>query len=106
MLWDHEIEAELQRMKEELRSGERNFIGKSDLNSGGLDTVLEQLNNLVGMQNVKDEIDNLINFLKIQKLRQEKGLAITSVTLIQYFVDRPELERRQLLVSWVKYTNS
>ena len=74
--WDDEIEAELQQMKEELkRSGGGKIIGKSDLNPEGLETVLGQLNELVGMQNVKDEVNTLINFLKIQELRHEKGLA-------------------------------
>lgn len=88
--WDNEIEAELQRMKEELkRSSGENAIGQSDFNSGSLESVLDQLNNLVGMQNVKDDINTLINFLKIQKLRQEKGLANTSVTLHSVFCGPP-----------------
>ena len=88
--WDQEIEAKLEQMKEELkRSRGGNFIGKSDFNPGGLETVLGQLNELVGMQNVKDEINTLINFLKIQKLRQEKGLASISVTLHSVFCGPP-----------------
>jgi SpoVK/Ycf46/Vps4 family AAA+-type ATPase len=87
---DPYIEAELQRMKKELnRSRGENFIGKPDLNPRGLETVFEQLNNLVGMQNVKNEINTLINFLKIQKLRQEKGLASISVTLHSVFCGAP-----------------
>jgi SpoVK/Ycf46/Vps4 family AAA+-type ATPase len=77
-------------MKEELkRSSGRNIIGQSNFNSGGLETVLDQLNNLVGMQNVKDEINTLINFLKIQEIRQEKGLATSSVTLHSVFCGPP-----------------
>ena len=88
--WDNEIESELLRMKEELkRSSGRNIIGQSNFNSGGLETVLDQLNNLVGMQNVKDEINTLINFLKIQEIRQEKGLATSSVTLHSVFCGPP-----------------
>lgn len=88
--WDNDIEAELQRMKEELkRSSGGNATGQPDFNSGGLETVLDQLNNLVGMQNVKDDINTLINFLKIQKLRQEQGLANTSVTLHSVFCGPP-----------------
>ncbi|RUR73735.1 hypothetical protein PCC6912_55120 [Chlorogloeopsis fritschii PCC 6912] len=88
--WDDEIEDELQRMKAELkRSGSNNFPGKSDLNCEDLEAVLNKLNNLVGMQNVKDEINTLINFLKIQKLRQETGLATTSLTLHSVFCGPP-----------------
>ena len=88
--WDNEIEAELQQLKKELkRAGGGNFISKSNFNSEGLEAVLNQLNNFVGMQNVKDEINTLINFLKIQKLRQEKGLASSSVTLHSVFCGAP-----------------
>jgi stage V sporulation protein K len=54
-----------------------------------MESVLEQLNNLVGMQNVKDEINTLINFLKIQKLRQKQKLATVSVTLHSVFCGPP-----------------
>jgi stage V sporulation protein K len=45
-----------------------------EINFENLDTVLNKLNSLVGLQNVKTEILELINFLKIQKLREERGL--------------------------------
>ncbi|OUL25798.1 AAA family ATPase [Nostoc sp. RF31YmG] len=84
-LWDREIDAELEQLKKELRKRHLN----NDCSSGGMENVLEQLNNLVGMQNVKDEINTLINFLKIQKLRQEKKLATVSVTLHSVFCGPP-----------------
>jgi SpoVK/Ycf46/Vps4 family AAA+-type ATPase len=80
-----EIEIELQQMKAELK---RSSNICSDV-SGGLELVLDKINNLVGMQNVKDEIKTLSNFLKIQKLRQEKGLANISVTLHSVFCGSP-----------------
>ena len=36
-------------------------------------------------QNVKDELNTLVNFLKVQKLRQEKGLSGTSITMHSVF---------------------
>ncbi|MBD2775366.1 AAA family ATPase [Iningainema tapete] len=87
--WKDEIETELQLLKAELkRSGNKSFSQQSDVPTN-LETVLEQLNNLVGMQNVKDEVNTLINFLNIQKLRQEKGLASISVTLHSVFCGPP-----------------
>jgi stage V sporulation protein K len=83
--WDLEIDAELEQLKKELRKRHLN----NDCSSGGMENVLEQLNNLVGMQNVKDEINTLINFLKIQKLRQDKKLATVSVTLHSVFCGPP-----------------
>ncbi|MDZ8051765.1 MAG: AAA family ATPase [Aulosira sp. ZfuVER01] len=83
--WDLEIDAELEQLKKELRKRHLH----NDCSSGEMDSVLEKLNNLVGMQNVKDEINTLINFLKIQKLRQEKKLATVSVTLHSVFCGPP-----------------
>ena len=83
--WEREIEIELQQMKAELK---RSSNICSDA-SGGLEVVLDKINNLVGMQNVKDEIKTLSNFLKIQKLRQEKGLGNISVTLHSVFCGSP-----------------
>ena len=46
-----------------------------------LDAVLADLNNLVGMENIKQEINTLINFLKVQKLRQMRGLTQMPLSL-------------------------
>ncbi|BAY12681.1 AAA family ATPase [Calothrix sp. NIES-2098] len=83
--WDLEIDAELEQLKKELK---KRYLD-NDCSSEGMESVIEQLNNLVGMQNVKDEINTLINFLKIQKLRQEQKLATVSVTLHSVFCGSP-----------------
>lgn len=84
------IEAELKRLKKELKiSSDYSLISKENDNSSNLNAALARLNNLVGMQSVKDEINTLINFLKIQKLRQEKGLSGISVTLHSVFCGPP-----------------
>ncbi len=83
--WDLEIDAELEKLKKELK---KRYLD-DDGHSQGLEAVLEKLNNLVGMDNVKYEINSLINFLKIQKLRQEKKLATISVTLHSVFCGPP-----------------
>jgi SpoVK/Ycf46/Vps4 family AAA+-type ATPase len=83
--WDLEIDAELEQLKKEVK---KRYLD-NDCSSGGMESVLEQLNNMVGMQNVKDEINTLINFLKIQKLRQEQKLATVSVTLHSVFCGPP-----------------
>jgi SpoVK/Ycf46/Vps4 family AAA+-type ATPase len=87
--WYQSIDAELQRMKEELkRSGNKNFP-TTDANPKNLEAILEQLNSLIGMRNVKDEINTLTNFLKVQKLRQAEGLFGTSITLHSVFCGPP-----------------
>ena len=55
----------------------------------GLDAVLDELNQLVGMTNIKEEVKTLTNFLKVQKVRQERGLATTSVALHSVFSGPP-----------------
>lgn len=54
-----------------------------------LEEVLEELNQLIGMDNIKQEIRTLTNFLKVQKVRQDRGLARTSVSLHSVFSGPP-----------------
>ena len=58
-----------------------------------LDQILEQalteLNDLVGMDNIKAEVKTLTNFLKVQKIRSERGLAQTPVSLHAVFCGPP-----------------
>jgi stage V sporulation protein K len=87
---DPEIEAELQRMKRDLnisgnRTNQSNAISKSE----GLDHVINKLDHLVGMENVKNDINTFINFLKVQKMRQEQGLPNISISLHSVFCGPP-----------------
>lgn len=54
-----------------------------------LDQAMAELNDLVGMENIKAEIKTLANFLKVQKIRQERGLATTSISLHAVFCGPP-----------------
>jgi AAA+ superfamily predicted ATPase len=54
-----------------------------------LEKVLDELNQLVGMTHIKEEIRTLTNFLKVQKVRTERGLANTSVSLHSVFSGPP-----------------
>lgn len=51
--------------------------------------AMAELNDLVGMDNIKAEIKTLANFLKVQKIRQDRGLATTSVSLHSVFCGPP-----------------
>ena len=61
--------------------------------SADLDRVLEEalaeLNDLTGMSNIKEEVKTLANFLKVQKIRSERGLAKTTVSLHAVFCGPP-----------------
>lgn len=49
----------------------------------------EQLNQLVGLSNAKKELHNLINFIKIQSLRVDHGLASFPITYHLVFTGNP-----------------
>ena len=54
-----------------------------------VDEVLEELNQLVGLDGVKQEVNNLVNLLRIQKLREEKGMKQPNVSKHLVFSGNP-----------------
>ena len=54
-----------------------------------LDDVVAELNELIGLQAVKEEIATLINFIKIQKERENSGLKTTPVSYHIVFTGNP-----------------
>lgn len=64
-------------------------IAPTPPSQAGLDAVMAELNQLIGMDNIKEEIKTLTNFLKVQKVREERGLATTAVSLHSVFSGPP-----------------
>ncbi|WP_024771349.1 AAA family ATPase [Aquimarina macrocephali] len=54
-----------------------------------LEIVLQELNELIGLKDIKKNIEDLTNFLKIQKIRKEKGLKTSSNSLHAVFMGPP-----------------
>ncbi|MGV2829287.1 AAA family ATPase [Myxosarcina sp. GI1(2024)] len=54
-----------------------------------LDDILRELNSLIGLNDLKSTINNLINFLSIQRQRQQQGLKQVPVTLHSVFCGSP-----------------
>lgn len=54
-----------------------------------LDDVLDELNELIGLDNIKIAVKELSNFLKVQKLREEKGLKNVNNSLHSVFMGPP-----------------
>lgn len=54
-----------------------------------LDNVLDELNELIGLDNIKVAVQELSNFLKVQKLREEKGLKVVNNSLHSVFMGPP-----------------
>jgi DNA polymerase III delta prime subunit len=51
--------------------------------------ALEELNDLIGLENIKEAVRTLANFLKVQKIREQRGLATTPVSLHAVFGGPP-----------------
>ena len=54
-----------------------------------LAAVLEELNSMVGLQGVKNEINGLVNLIKVQKMRQERGIKAVDVSKHMVFTGNP-----------------
>lgn len=68
-------------------------VGKSNYNEvpegDTLEKVMAELNNLIGLDAIKKNVEDLTNFLKIQKLREEKGLKTNQNSLHTVFMGPP-----------------
>ena len=58
-------------------------------NEETLETVLAELNSLVGLDKVKEDVQSLINFLRICRLREERGMKIPTVSYHLVFTGNP-----------------
>ena len=54
-----------------------------------LEELLEDLNDLTGLTKVKEDLNSLINLLKVHKMRMDRGLPQTSVSLHMVFTGNP-----------------
>lgn len=70
------------------KKNEALHISKGDKNES-LDEVLNELNSLIGLNEVKEEINTLINFIKVQKAREQSGLKSSSLSYHIVFTGNP-----------------
>lgn len=54
-----------------------------------LDSIMAELNELVGLTKVKDDVKMLLNYIKVEKMRLEKGLATQPPALHTVFYGPP-----------------
>ena len=54
-----------------------------------VDELLKELNTLTGLENIKSDIDSLLDFIKIEKKREERGYAVGKTTLHTVFTGPP-----------------
>lgn len=60
-----------------------------DLSVSALTNPLQRLESLIGLSSVKEEIITLANFVKIQKIRESKGLPSSSISYHCVFTGNP-----------------
>lgn len=53
------------------------------------DELITELNSLTGLKSVKEEVNAIINLMKVQKMREEKGMKQTSVNKHLVFMGNP-----------------
>ena len=54
-----------------------------------IDSLMDQLNNLVGLATIKEDVRSLINLIRINKVREERGLKGLPVSLHLVFAGNP-----------------
>ena len=54
-----------------------------------LESKLEQFNSMIGLDSVKQEVNSLVNLIRIQKMREEKGMKNTFTTKHMVFTGNP-----------------
>lgn len=53
------------------------------------DTLINELNSLTGLKAVKEEVNSLINLMKVQKMREERGMKHISINKHLVFMGNP-----------------
>ncbi len=79
------INEKVSHPKEKLEGVKQTDIDENET----LEEVLEELNELIGLENIKTSVQELSNFLKVQKIREEKGLKNVNNSLHSVFMGPP-----------------
>lgn len=70
--------------------GEISTLSKQgQVNDPDLQSLFDELNNMIGLEQAKAEVHQLVQFVRIQKLRQSKGLGKSNISLHSVFQGNP-----------------
>ena len=90
LLFNYEPENETEEYQ---KNGEINnktsLDNKNDDEPKNLDVLTDNLNSLIGLNKVKDDVAQLINFLKVQKMREERGMSVQPISRHLVFLGNP-----------------
>lgn len=64
-------------------------VAELDSADPAVKAAMKELNSMIGLDNIKKDVQSLIRFIKIEKMRQEKGLSKNPVTLHTVFAGPP-----------------
>ncbi len=89
--WAYEVNVlvDIQTCIQYIKQNDENIMQSHIVDNEDLDKLLDQLNSLVGLYDVKKDVSSLINLLKIRRMREERGLKQTPMSLHLVFSGNP-----------------
>lgn len=68
---------------------QKGSVRESDFEKKSVEEALEELNSLTGLEAVKNDVNSIINLMQVQKLREERGMKLPSVSKHLVFSGNP-----------------
>ena len=93
LLFDSELKNEIEKQSNDQNNYQNDnkvlFKSSNDNNLKSLDELIYELTLLVGLDRVKNDVSQLINFLKVQQMREAKGMAVQPLSRHLVFYGNP-----------------
>ncbi len=81
--------ADVQKPEEKEQAAEAQAEAQAEEDTDTLEGVMEELNALVGLDKVKEDVQSLMNFIRVSKLRKERGMKVPTVSYHLVFTGNP-----------------
>lgn len=89
LLFNFRLKDELEEQQNNQTHNEIYFESKAESQPKNLDDLLNELNSFVGLNRVKNDVTQLVNFLKVQQMREAKGMAVQPLSRHLVFYGNP-----------------
>jgi len=80
---------DLSKSQEENKGVSVHKPSNDETSNDTLESVLAELNSLVGLDKVKEDVNSLMNFIKISKLREKRGMKSPTISYHLVFTGNP-----------------